>query len=93
MKTLLSILMTLAITSPTLASQKRFNSQTRTQTSQRLYKETTGRCYFKETVLKTRVGWKSTTEIAQMSPRQRDFALMSKAPAAYRKVYTSSCRG
>lgn len=95
MKNLICVLMTLICVSPAFAAKNKYRHTVKAHSRGQLYKEMTGQCYYKETVFKTKIGWKSNAEMSRMSARQIQFIQLANSPVNSRKVYVtkSLCSG
>lgn len=83
MKALFFILSLLALgwTSNSLAARKA------PKVVEQLQKEQTGRCFYYESVYRTRLGWMSHQEIQNRSPRIRKMLRVASNSPDFRKVY------
>lgn len=95
MKNLICVLMAFIVVSPAFAGKNKYRHTSRAHSRGQLYKEMTGQCYYKETVYKTKIGWKSNAEMSRMSARQVQFIQLANSPFNTRKVYVSKslCAG
>lgn len=89
MKGLIASVFVLVLSTQALAAKNSLYRSSRAQNRIQLYKEKTGHCFYKESVFKTNVGWKSNEEISQMSPRQRQYLKFKNNETSTRKVFVS----